>query len=505
MTAGMIHLGDRLGLYRALADADGAADVGRAGRARPGSTSAGCGSGPTTRRRRRSSTVDGDDGDERFSLTPEAVAVLAVARPRGVRHGHVPPTCPQTMAALERLPESFRTGLGLRLRQPRAGGRGRHRAQLRAVEPGPPAADRAADARRRRRQARGRRPRSPTSGAAPAAPCCCSPRRSRPARFAGYDISQHALDRADDAPRRGRVWPTPRSTTRASEPLPTDHSRRPRHDVRLHPRHDRPAGDDGGDPRRRSPTTARGCSSTSRPSTRSPRTSRKNPMASLMYGISVLSCMSSALSEPGGAGLGTLGLPPSRAEAMARDAGFTQVPPAARRPRRQRLLRDPAVTAAARPIAVPIDRRAPAPWSPARPAAWAGHGPPVRRRGRPRRRRRPRPGRASTPSSPRSPTPTAPTPPIGVVTDVGDLGAAAPRSSTTVVERVRRHRHPRQQRRRGPADVHPAGRRRLRRQLGPHGRRQPHRPRPPRPPRRAVPRRRAARAGSSTSPRPRRS
>ncbi|MGH9270765.1 MAG: methyltransferase domain-containing protein, partial [Ilumatobacteraceae bacterium] len=51
---------------------------------------------------------------------------------------------------------------------------------------------------------------------------------------------------------------------------------------------------------------------------------QKNPMASLMYGISVMSCMSSALSEPGGAGLGTLGLSPSRAEAMARDAGFTR-------------------------------------------------------------------------------------------------------------------------------------------------------------------------------------
>jgi 2-polyprenyl-3-methyl-5-hydroxy-6-metoxy-1,4-benzoquinol methylase len=51
---------------------------------------------------------------------------------------------------------------------------------------------------------------------------------------------------------------------------------------------------------------------------------RKNPMAALMYGISVLSCMSSALSAPAGAGLGTLGLPPSRAEAMARDAGFTR-------------------------------------------------------------------------------------------------------------------------------------------------------------------------------------
>ena len=40
-------------------------------------------------------------------------------------------------------------------------------------------------------------------------------------------------------------------------------------------------------------------------------------MAALMYGISVLSCMSSALSEPGGAGLGTLGLPESKARAMA--------------------------------------------------------------------------------------------------------------------------------------------------------------------------------------------
>ena len=50
----------------------------------------------------------------------------------------------------------------------------------------------------------------------------------------------------------------------------------------------------------------------------------KNPMASLLYGISVLSCMSSAMSEAGGEGLGTLGLSAVRAEAMARDAGFTQ-------------------------------------------------------------------------------------------------------------------------------------------------------------------------------------
>ena len=50
----------------------------------------------------------------------------------------------------------------------------------------------------------------------------------------------------------------------------------------------------------------------------------KNPMASLLYGISVLSCMSSAMSEDGGEGLGTLGLSAVRAESMARDAGFTQ-------------------------------------------------------------------------------------------------------------------------------------------------------------------------------------
>jgi 2-polyprenyl-3-methyl-5-hydroxy-6-metoxy-1,4-benzoquinol methylase len=55
----------------------------------------------------------------------------------------------------------------------------------------------------------------------------------------------------------------------------------------------------------------------------------RNPVASLMYGISVLSCMSSAMSEPGGAGLGTLGLPARRAEDMAMAAGFTSFRPLA--------------------------------------------------------------------------------------------------------------------------------------------------------------------------------
>ncbi|HET6966150.1 MAG TPA: class I SAM-dependent methyltransferase [Acidimicrobiales bacterium] len=50
----------------------------------------------------------------------------------------------------------------------------------------------------------------------------------------------------------------------------------------------------------------------------------RNPMLALMYASSVSACMSSALSEPGGAGLGTLGFDRARAEAMCREAGFTR-------------------------------------------------------------------------------------------------------------------------------------------------------------------------------------
>jgi SAM-dependent methyltransferase len=49
-----------------------------------------------------------------------------------------------------------------------------------------------------------------------------------------------------------------------------------------------------------------------------------NPMAAMMYGVSVLTCMSSAMSEPGGEGLGTLGLPEKKARLLAEQAGFTR-------------------------------------------------------------------------------------------------------------------------------------------------------------------------------------
>jgi len=51
---------------------------------------------------------------------------------------------------------------------------------------------------------------------------------------------------------------------------------------------------------------------------------RHNPMLAMFLGFSVASCMSSALSEPGGAGLGTIGLPPRALAHLVRDAGFTR-------------------------------------------------------------------------------------------------------------------------------------------------------------------------------------
>ena len=49
---------------------------------------------------------------------------------------------------------------------------------------------------------------------------------------------------------------------------------------------------------------------------------RKIPVLPLMYGMSILYCMSSAMSEPGGAGLGTLGLTVELFEELTSAAGF---------------------------------------------------------------------------------------------------------------------------------------------------------------------------------------
>jgi 2-polyprenyl-3-methyl-5-hydroxy-6-metoxy-1,4-benzoquinol methylase len=57
-------------------------------------------------------------------------------------------------------------------------------------------------------------------------------------------------------------------------------------------------------------------------STGSFESDRRNPLLAMFYGFSVTSCLQSAMSEPGGMGLGTLGLHPERAEQLVREAGF---------------------------------------------------------------------------------------------------------------------------------------------------------------------------------------
>jgi hypothetical protein len=47
-------------------------------------------------------------------------------------------------------------------------------------------------------------------------------------------------------------------------------------------------------------------------------------MLAMMYGFSLFSCMACAMSEPHGAGLGTLGFNPVVAELMSHKAGFTR-------------------------------------------------------------------------------------------------------------------------------------------------------------------------------------
>ena len=50
----------------------------------------------------------------------------------------------------------------------------------------------------------------------------------------------------------------------------------------------------------------------------------KNPLARMMYAMSIMSCMSSSMAELGGAGLGTLGLPEPAMRELVTSAGFTR-------------------------------------------------------------------------------------------------------------------------------------------------------------------------------------
>ena len=322
VTAGMIHLGDRLGLYRVLADAEhplSSAELADA-------------AGLDERWVREWAfnqaaaklilTASDDRGDDvRFTLTAEAVAVLASpdhpAFGMGMFH-----RLPQTMQTLESMPESFRSGLGHDYDS--HGPEGAVGLE-RSFEPWNrtfllpvvlPALDGVVD-----KLTEGATVVDIGCGAGGAVLLMAG---AFPAsHFSGYDISQYALTPGRGAPRRGRDPPTARSTIRGQHPMPDDQS------VDLVTTFD--CLHDMTDPQGMMVAIRRAIADDGtwllvdiKARDTFAENVEKNPMAPLMYGISVLSCMSSALSEPGGAGLGTLGLPASKAEAMAREAGFTR-------------------------------------------------------------------------------------------------------------------------------------------------------------------------------------
>ena len=188
-------IGDQLGLYRAMAGG-GAADLGRAGRARPARPSATCASGCATRRPAATSSTT--RRPTRYSLPAEQAVALAdedspvsslggfdvdrvaVARRaedrRGLPHRRgrrLARARPGLFGGTERF---FRPGYNA---QP--GGR---------VDPG---------ARRRRGEARARARASPTSAAA-TAPRRSSWRRRIPnSTFVGFDYHEPSIERAREA------------------------------------------------------------------------------------------------------------------------------------------------------------------------------------------------------------------------------------------------------------------------------------------------------------------
>ncbi len=316
VTSGMVHLGDRLGLYTALADADRALTSAELA-ARAGLDERWVREWAYNQAAAKFVDID---ADERFSLGPEAVAVLAdpehPAYGMGMFHRF-----PQTMAALERMPDSFRTGLGHDYDSHGCEGAvGIERSfepwnRTHLLSTVLPALDGLVE-----RLDAGASVVDIGCGAGGAVLLMAAAFPN--STFVGYDISRHALDRAETR-RLEAGTGNARFVDPRDEPIPADGSVEVVttidciHDM-THPQEMMHAiraaiADDGVwllvDIKGRDSFA---------------ENVQKNPMASLMYGISVLSCMSSALSTPDGAGLGTLGLPESKAREMSAAAGFTR-------------------------------------------------------------------------------------------------------------------------------------------------------------------------------------
>jgi SAM-dependent methyltransferase len=311
----MIHLGDRLGLYEAMA---GQGPMTAAGLA--------AATGLQERwllewlRSQAAAGLIGSDDGEIFELSPEAVSVLADSKQSlvfaaGAFQGGI--AAPEIV---DRLAAAFRSGTGLSYddRGPAAA-----EAVERMLEPWTrlalvPVILPALDGVVSRLEA-GAHAADVGCGSGVAV---CALAASFPAsRFEGLDPSGHAISRA-----RNRLAASGLEnaafTAAAAADLPADG----RYDfiMTLDCIHDMP------DPAAAISAIRRAL----RPdgtwlikdikSGPSWRANLRNPVLAMMYGTSVSSCLSSGLSEPGGAGLGTLGFHPQLAERMCAEAGFSR-------------------------------------------------------------------------------------------------------------------------------------------------------------------------------------
>ena len=318
MTAAMVYLGDRMGLFGILAE-----------QGPVNSEELASLTGLSERWLREWLHQQGAagvleyTGEGRFFLTPEGVALLADESHPAFGAGFFE-QIPQQMAVLERLPESFKSGVGLPYDAfGPEGARGIERGlapwfrsllvpvvlpRLDGVVAGLEAGMAVADV-----GCGGGVALLQMAGAYPAS------------EFHGYDISRHALNRAEQNKREAGVA-NAFFHDAETDALPNDgrfgfvttfdclhdmsHPSRVMEQIRA------AIADQGtwliADIKAHGSYEA---------------DVEQNPMAAMMYGTSVLTCMSSALSEPGGLGLGTLGLSEEKARAMTEEAGFGHFEP----------------------------------------------------------------------------------------------------------------------------------------------------------------------------------
>jgi 2-polyprenyl-3-methyl-5-hydroxy-6-metoxy-1,4-benzoquinol methylase len=309
----LIYLGDHLGLFRALAEGGPATSEELAGR-----------TGLQERWLREwlqgmgAARLLDYHGAGRFGLSAEAACVLADEDHPAFGAGMFS-QLPRQMAVLDRLPESFRTGLGLPYDSLGAEGAvGVERGfapwyrnllvpyalpRLEGVVEKLGAGARVADV-----------------GCGTGVALLVMARAYPRSEFHGYEISSHALERAEEN-RQAEGCENVHFHDAGGEGVPPDAS----FDfvTTFDCLHDMTRPDE----------VVRAIRATMRDdgtwllvdvkARRSYEENvEKNPMAAMMYGFSVLTCMSSALSRPDGMGLGTLGFHEDLARQICREAGF---------------------------------------------------------------------------------------------------------------------------------------------------------------------------------------